>query len=455
MRKWSFKRRVALRANSSIARSLLGILTVLWFSAPCAGEGEWTRFRGPNGSGISDATTIPTQWTEKDYNWKVKLPGVGHSSPVVWGRRIFVTSGDPESGKHSVCCLDATDGHAVWQRDYPSKTAAQRPDNAYATATPAVDDDGVVVTWATPEEVTLLALDHAGHEVWRRNLGPFVAFFGSGISPILLDDLVILNNDQEDPSLLPGHKQNPPEPAGKSCLLALDRKTGQTRWQTDRRTSFASYSTPCVYQDEGGRPMLIFTGAAHGITAVDPRKGNVLWEFGQPFLDRALSSPVVAHGLVIAGHGAGTRASRYVAVRPGAPEKGVKPTLAYDVKNAIPLIPTPLVKDNRLYFWTDEGVVSCRRLDTGDVLWEERVGESYYASPVWVNHCLYGVAKNGHVVVLAAADKFEVLGRMSLGELSYATPAVAGGVMYLRTRSQLFSLGGPGKWPRRQSPANQ
>ena len=109
------------------------------------------------------------------------------------------------------------------------------------------------------------------------------------------------------------------------------------------------------------------------------------------------------------------------------------------------MIPTPLVKDNRLYFWTDDGAVSCRQLDTGKLVWKERVGGAYYASPVWVNGFIYNVAKNGHVVVLAAADKFEVLGRMSLGELSYAIPAVADGVMYLRTRSQLFSLGGTGK----------
>ena len=103
---------------------------------------------------------------------------------------------------------------------------------------------------------------------------------------------------------------------------------------------------------------------------------------------------------------------------------------------------TPLIYDNRIFLWTDAGGVSCRRLDTGALVWKEQVGGSYYASPVWVNHCLCNVARNGKVAVVAAGDKFEVLGRMPLGELSYATPAVAGGVMYLRTRSRLFSLGG-------------
>ena len=423
----------------------LTLVLLLFASTVCAAEGEWSRFRGPNGSGVSDATTIPTRWTEKDYRWKVKLPGVGHSSPVVWGHRVFVTCGDPASGQRTVLCLDAGDGHALWQRDYPSKTYAQHRDSAYATATPTADDDGLVVTWTTPDEVLMLALDHGGREVWRRNLGPFIAVQGSGISPILFENLVVLNNDQEDPSLVPGHKKNPPEPIGKSFLIALDRKTGQTRWQIERRTTFSAYSTPCVYRDEGNRPWLIFTTTAYGITAVDPSTGKVGWEFGKPFMDRAIASPVVAPGLILAGHGAGLRASRFVAVRPGVPEKELQPALAYELTKAIPLVPTPVVKDNRLFLWTDDGVASCLRLDTGEVLWHERVGGSYYASPVWVNHCLYGVAKNGEVVVLAAGDKFEVLAHVPLGESSYATPAVAGGAMYLRTRSQLFSLGGPGK----------
>ena len=111
-----------------------------------------------------------------------------------------------------------------------------------------------IVTWSTPGEVTLLALDHAGRETWCRNLGPFIATFGNGISPILFDNLVVLNNDQEDPNLLPGHKRNPPYPVGKSSLIALDRKTGRTRWQIDRRTSFSSYSTPSSTKTKAAAP---------------------------------------------------------------------------------------------------------------------------------------------------------------------------------------------------------
>jgi outer membrane protein assembly factor BamB len=424
------------------------VVVILWFcllvlSGAHGGEGEWSRFRGPNGSGISNATTVPVRWTDKDYNWKVELPGVGHSSPVIWGKRVFATGGDPRTARRIVMCLDTADGHTLWQREYPSRTHPQHGDNGYATATPAVDAAGLVLTWTTPEQVLVLALDLDGREVWRRDLGPFITLQGSGGSPILFGGMVVLANEQEDRNLIPGRKTDPPAPIGKSFLIALDRKTGQTRWQIERRTTFSAYSTPCVYQAEGGRPELIFSNTAHGITAVDPVRGKVNWEFGEPFLDRAISSPVVAPGLVIAGHGAGLRASRYIAVRPG--EQGRGPALAYEVTRAIPLVPTPLVKDGRLFFWTDDGVASCLHWADGKIVWQERVGGAYFGSPVWVDNRLYCISKSGEVVVVAASDKFEILSRVPLGEPSYATPAVADGVMYLRTRSHLFSLGGPGK----------
>ena len=403
-----------------------------------AAEGEWTRFRGPNGTGISDAATVPATWTDADYNWKVALPGIGHSSPVVWGNRVFLTSGDPQSAKRLILCLDTADGRMVWQRDYPSKTFDQNTDNSFASSTPAVDADAVYVTWTTPEEVTLLALDHAGAEKWRRNLGPYVTKHGGGTSPIVFGDLVILANDQEDMNRMMGAGRA----VGKSFLVAVDRKTGETRWQAERRTGLAAYSTPCVYQPEGGPPELIFTSTAHGITSIDPATGKVNWTVPDVFKDRCVASPVLAPGLVIAGYGFGNRGTLYVAVRPGSREKNLEPKIAWELQKPVPLIPTPLVKDGRLFLWYDDGMVACLNVATGETIWRERVGGSFYGSPVCVNNRLYGVSRAGDVVVLAAGDKYELLGKMPLGEKSQATPAVAGGVMYLRTLSHLYSLGG-------------
>ena len=402
-----------------------------------AAESEWTRFRGPNGSGISDAAKVPAKWTERAYNWKVKLPGVGSSSPVVWGERIFVTCGEPETAKRLILCLRSADGHVQWQREYPSRTYAQHRDNCYAAATPAVDAEGVVVTWTTPEQVVLMALDLDGGEVWRRDFGPFVAQSGSGISPILYEDVVVLANDQDNLKLDPNEKSTE---AGISFLIAVDRKTGQTRWRVERPTTFAGFGTPCVYQAEDGRRELIFTSRARGLTGLDPQTGRINWELNQELRDRTISSPVVASGLVFAGSGVSVVGRRLIAVRPGSREQ--EPKLVYEVTRSVPMVPTPLAKDGRLFLWSDNGMVTCLKVADGEVIWSERVGGEFYGSPVWVNGRLYCLAKNGDVVVVAAADKFEVVARVPLGESSYATPAVAGGVMYLRTQSQLFSLGG-------------
>jgi outer membrane protein assembly factor BamB len=400
------------------------------------GDADWPRFRGPNGAGISDAVTVPVKWTPEDYNWKAKLPGAGHGSPVLWGSRVFLICCDNESARRTVLCLAAADGRILWQRDYPSKPYAQHQDNSFATSTPAADADGLYVTWTTPDEVVLLALDHEGRDKWRRNLGPFVGKHGSGTSPIVYEDIVVLANEQEDLGRMPGGGRG----AGQSFLAAVDRKTGRTRWQTPRRTALAAYSTPCVYRPADGPPELIFTSTAHGITSVEPATGKVLWAVEKVFLDRCVASPVCAPGLVIASYGYGTRGTLQAAVRPPSRQASGEPQIAWETKKSVPLVPTPIVKDGRLFCWADDGTVTCMNVSSGEVIWRERVGGQFYGSPVCVNNRLYCIAKNGEVVVIAASEKYEPLGRVALGEPSFATPAVAGGVMYLRTAGHLFSL---------------
>ena len=408
-----------------------------------AGQSYWPRFRGPNGTGISDATTVPTTWADQDYNWKLKLPGIGHSSPVVWGNRLFVTCGDAKSATRTILCLDAATGKTLWQRYYPSKTFRQHGDNSYASATPAADADGVVVNWSTPDEVVLLALDNDGRDAWRRGLGPFIGNHGTGASPIIVGGLVVFPNEQEDPRLIPSmYGRNPTMPAGKSFVVALDRKTGETRWQAERRTKISPYSTPCIAQSPDGHPELVLSGMAHGISALDLATGELNWEFPNVFKDRCVGSPVTGSGVVVASYGSGSIGALMVAVRPGSREKGIEPKLAYQLKAPVPLVPTPVAKDGRLFLWFDNGTVACHNVETGEQLWRDRVPGSFYGSPVWVDGRLYCIDKKGDVAVIAAGDKFEALARVPLGEASFATPAVAGGVMYLRTRSQLFSLGG-------------
>lgn len=183
----------------TFARMMLGALAALTLGAPARaaapGPDEWTRFRGPNGTGISHATGIPIKWADTDYKWKATLPGAGHSSPVLWGDRLFLTCGDKETAQRIILCLKAGDGSTLWEKRCDSAATVVNKDNSLASSTPAVDADHVYTTWTTREETILLALDHAGKEVWRRNFGEFISEHGSGVSPIVVGDLVVLPND--------------------------------------------------------------------------------------------------------------------------------------------------------------------------------------------------------------------------------------------------------------------
>ena len=422
----SASRRVPRSQPSAVGACIL--LALALAAAAPAPPDEWTRFRGPNGSGVGHAENLPVTWTEKDYNWRIALPGVGHSSPVLWGGRIFLTSGDPKTARRFVLCLRAADGATLWQRDYESKKQEMNPANSYGTSTPAVDGERVYAYWTTPDEITLLALTHDGKDAWRRHLGPYAAEHGSGTSPIVFDNFVILANDQD----------------GRSTLVALDRKTGKTAWEIERKDSGveyrASYSTPMVHQPEGGAPQILFTSKAQGITAVDPAAGKVVWELREAFPGRCVSSPILAAGLIIASFGSGEEGQQVTAVRP--PSKDQPAKIAWTFDKSPPFAPTAIAKDDLVFLWGDGGCVTCLRAATGEQVWRQRVGSNFLGSPIRVGGRLYCMSQQGAVFVVAASDKFELLARNPLGEPSHATPAVAGGVLYLRTFSHLISIGG-------------
>ena len=414
----------------------------IWFllvMTVAAGAADWPRFRGPNGAGCGEAVDVPVPWTTNDYRWVVTLPGVGHSSPVVVGSRLFVTGGKNSSAKRIVVSLDAATGRMLWQRAFASQPFQQNGDNSYATGSPAADSNGVVVTWTTPDAVTLVALDNDGRESWQHDLGKFVGIHGSGSSPIIVDDLVIYFNDQEDPAALPAKvyaKPGAPKSAGKSSLLAFDRCTGVPRWQLERQSNQSAYSTPCVRRAGDGHAEIILADTAHSFTAVDATSGKVSWELPGVFKERCIASPVLAGDLVIASEGRGNSGIRCVAVRPGA-----KPQIAFEIAKPAPLVPTPLVEGERLFFVTDQGAMACANTVTGAIMWREQVSGNFYSSPVYSDGRLFCVTKLGDVLVFAAADKFELMARVPLGEKCFATPAIANGMIYFRTYSRIFALG--------------
>ncbi|MBL8829607.1 MAG: PQQ-binding-like beta-propeller repeat protein [Planctomycetaceae bacterium] len=395
------------------------------------GAQEWTRYRGPNGTGLSDAKGIPTKWTEADYNWKTKLPGIGHSSPVLWGKKIFLTSANEETATRYVMCLDADSGKIVWQREFPSKHHHKHLRNSFASPTGAVDESQLYISWSEPDEYTLMALDHDGKDRWKLNLGPYVSQHSAGPSPIVYDDMVILCNEQDGPM------KGESDKVGVSFLLAVDRKDGKLRWRTDRVSAVVTYSTPCVYQPPGQKPVLLFNSQGQGVTGVDPLTGQKVWEVPDVLTKRSVSSPVFWKDLVFATCGSGGGGGYVAAVRTGA-----KPEIAYKIADAAPYVPSLLVKGDRLYMWSDKGIVSCVNPADGTVIWKERIGNNFSGSPICIGDNMYGIAEDGEVFVIAAKDKYELVAKLPLGEDSRSTPSVADGKLYLRTYSHLISLGG-------------
>lgn len=409
--------------NRSLLALIPGVCALL-VASPAGGQ-EWTRFRGPNGQGISEATSIPFQWTEASYNWKITLPGTGHSSPVIWGETVFVTCADREKACGRLLALSVVDGKTLWQKEYQLSEGKLNRQNDYAAATPVVDAERVYVLWGGTDKTVLVALDHSGKEVWNRSFGGAHCPHGPSTSPIIHGDLVVFSQEHEmdlDP--------------GDGTWFAVDRRNGETKWQISRKTGpKTSYSTPCVFTPQGGQPQLIFTSLSHGITGVDPVQGKVLWEAGKAFEARVVSSPVILTGDLVAG----TCGKRLVAVRPGALPEPVEAYRIQDVRT--PYVPTLLVKDDLLFGFQDSGYVSCWRSGTGELVWREKTAGKYFGSPVWVNGAIYCITTEGEVVVIRAAPKYELLATNPLGEKSEATPAVAGGRMFLRTLSHLICVG--------------
>jgi outer membrane protein assembly factor BamB len=285
----------------------------------------------------------------------------------------------------------------------------------------------VYVLWQDPKDSRLVAVDHAGKQKWSCSLGPFKSGHGPAVSPVVYEDMVVVANDH----------------GGSSFLLAVDRNTGKERWRVARTSNRASYSTPCVYRPQGRNAELIFTDMHHGITAVDPAKGSVNWEisvFGT-FKQRAIASPVVAGDLVIGSSGFTTAEKNVVAVRPSA--DGSEAKEVYRVSKTVPHIPTPLIYKDWMFLWTDRGgIVSCYDTKTSKQLWLKRIGGNFWSSPICVDGKIYCADADGRVYVIRAGDKFEQLAENDLGQPVFATPAVAGGVIYWRTESHVISLGG-------------
>jgi outer membrane protein assembly factor BamB len=419
--------------NSVISR--WAVLLVCFAASSAQGQ-EWTRFRGPNGTGQSEAKSIPATFKDIDYNWKTKLPGIGHSSPVIWGEKVFLLSANPDDATRYVLCLSAADGKILWKKDYPTAAHHLHTRSSYASSTPAVDAERVYFAWSDPDHMWLLAFTHDGKELWKQDYGPWVSQHGFGSSPVLVDDMVVVNWSQE-----PSKQANTPDPK-TSFVVAADQKTGNERWRTAHKVNTTSYSVPCLYKTSTGENQLICCNTAEGMYGLNPKSGEELWAL-KVFKMRTVSSPVLVGDMLFGSTGSGAYSDNYLV----GIKLGEKPDLAYQLKNSrdfkAPYVPSSVARGDLLFLIYDKGYASCIDIPSGKVLWFQRTdGAAFSGSPVRVHDKVFAMDEEGTVWAWAADKEYNLLGQSPLGEPSRATPAVAGGRMYLRTESHLISVGG-------------
>ncbi len=398
---------------------------------PSASAQEWPRFRGPNGSGINPkADLIPPVFTDKDYRWQTELPGGGTSSPALWGNQLFLTSEAENGNQRVVLCFDVQTGKPLWKYDSQFTPHPHHRDNNFASSTPAVDASQLYVAWTSGQEMKVLALTHEGKKSWETSLGFFQEEHGSGASPVLAGGVLIVSKD---------HNKD------DAFIAGLDVKTGKVLWKTKRQTARSSFSSPIVVEEPPtagakARTTVLFNSNPKALMCLDAADGKVLWDYtySQKSEYRAVGSPTYADGIYFATVGQGNGGKDCVALR----LKDGKPEVAWELKKGLPYVPTPLGDGPLIYLMNDTGILTCVRSQTGEVVYNERLLDSTYSSPVRAGDKIICISRKGEVAIVKAGEKFEVLGRSQLNEPCESTPAIAQGTLFLRTAKRLIAVGG-------------
>jgi outer membrane protein assembly factor BamB len=430
--------------------------SILIASFSLAHAENWPGWRGPEGLGVSNEKGIPVTWDmSKNVKWKVDVPGLGHSSPIVWGNRIFVTTAvssdpkedywekgfprserKPDSAEISwkVFCFDRDTGKLLWEQTAirTKPLNARHTKNSYASQSPVTDGTYVIAFFG---DQGMYCYDINGKLLWNKDLGKFTMRnnWGMGSSPVLYKDLVIQTCDQEP---------------GGSFILALDKKTGNTVWRTDRDEA-SSWSTPYLF-DKGARPELI-VNATRAIRSYDPATGKLLWECRGPATSITTPTPTFSNGLIIVSSGFLIEEVRpMTAFRPGANgditlKQGETSSkdIAWRQLMAAPYIPSPIAYGDYVFVVLDQGFIACYDAKTGkEIYGKTRIdtGASFSSSPVGIEGKLFVMSEDGDVYVINAGPKYELLAKNSIGEAVMASPAVSQGKMFVRALKHLYCI---------------
>lgn len=395
-------------------------------------QSDWARFRGPNGTGVVADANLPARWEES--TWQVSLAGAGSSSPVAWQDRIFITSCDDKTAKISLECLSLKDGQQLWVKSFESEVYKLHRFNSFASSTPAVDKDHVYLLVTDTATTRLIALDHAGEEVWRRDFGSFSSSHGFGTSPMLFGDMVVFFHSQSAEQLPPG--QQP----GQSQMVAVNRLTGKDVWETDFKTKRVCYGVPSVWKNQKGEQQLVNCNTRDGFFGVAPKTGKLLWS-ALPFKMRVVASPLVVDDMLIGSCGSGGGGNYLIAYRPEAETSDGKPQPAYRVRNSN-YVPCPIAINGLLFVFSDKGIATCVDVKTGQQHWQERLSKGFSSSPVANKNHVYAVDEDGVVHVIKATKAYEKVSQFELGEPTRATPMIMNGQLFFRAQSKLICVGG-------------
>lgn len=427
----------------SCRRALVAILAVSFGSSAFADN--WPSWRGPTQNGISNETSVPVKWDEKEnVAWRIDLPGPAGATPVVWGERIFLTSVD-DSGNLWLMCF-TTKGKEAWRKKMGSGNKNARGDEGNS-ASPSPITDGKHV-WAMMGTGQVLCCTVEGEEKWKFNLqdryGKFEIQFGMSSTPVLHDGMLYFQ-------LIHGIWRSKGELA---IVAAVNAATGEEVWKVDRHTGAKaenkhSYASPVLY-NFGGTKFLLTHGGDYTI-AHSLKDGSTIWKLGgmNPHDDpnqryhntlRFVASPGVADGIVIC-----PTAKKYpvFAVRPDMKGDltGNKDALHWTMPRNTPDVPSPLIHDGLVYLCRENGNLICLDQKTGEELYEQRTNpQRHRASPVYANGNIYLAARDGQVTVVKAGREFEIVSKNKIQEQLAASPVIANGTIYLRSFKGLWAI---------------
>ena len=392
----------------------------LLLAAPAAAS-DWPEFRGPDGQGHSAESGLPAEWGEdRNVEWKAPVPGRGWSTPVVVDGRIWLTTGTTDGGGVlRLLAFDAGSGEETLNVEVfrTEDESSPNPKNSLASPTPIVDGDRVYVHFGS---YGTAAVSTAGEILWTARF-PYVTQHGYGGSPILYDDLLILNGDGYDVAF----------------VLALDARTGEVRWKADREEPVSqAYSTPLAINVDGQDQ--IVSVAAFRASAHDPATGAELWRvrYGRGFSN--VPRPVYGNGLVFIATGFQTPSM--LAVRADGSGDVTDTHVAWTLRRGAPHTPSPLLVGNELYMVSDYGVLTCIDAESGEVHWQHRIGGNYSASPVFADGRIYLQSEEGKTTVIAPGTTYSELAVNQLDGSTLASMAVADGSVFLRTDSHLYRI---------------